>query len=252
MTVRTIPTLKDNLSYILHASGSDEAVVIDPSEAAPVLAALERYSLRAVLILNTHHHHDHIGGNSELIRRYGIPVWCSNRDLERVPGAVRGLFDGEELHVAKLRFRVLSIPGHTEGQIAFHFEDDHSIFVGDTLFSLGCGRLFEGTASELWKSLRKISSLPPETQIYFGHEYTERNARFTLSFFPDDVRILERMRKTAHEIADHRVATAPTIADEKTLNLFLDPARAKVSLGLPPSATDLEVFTELRRRRDVF
>ena len=246
-----VPVLKDNLAYLVHRVNSTEALVIDPSEPGPIVQKLESSGLRLRLILNTHHHHDHVGGNTALAQRFQAPVWCSVTDLDRVPCAERGLKDNEVLEFDGVRFATLAIPGHTQGQVAFHFADDRAVFVGDTLFAMGCGRLFEGTAAQLWSSLKRLMSLPEPTRIFFGHEYTERNARFALALDPDNQAIESRLRATLRALRERGVAPAPTLADELTVNPFLRPARLAKQVGLA-SASELEIFAELRRRRDDF
>lgn len=249
--ILTVPVLKDNLSYILHLTGSRQAIVIDPSEAEPVIDRLEREGLDLKLILNTHHHHDHVGGNLALAKKYNAPIWCSRIDLQRVPGASRGLEDNETFSFEGIDFHALLIPGHTHGQMAYYIPSAKAVFVGDTVFAMGCGRLFEGSAEELWSSLVRLSQLPSDTRLYFGHEYTLRNAAFTLSVDPENPAILKRLEKTKLHLSKGHIAPAPTLFEEMAVNPFFQPRRAAQSLGLT-EATDLELFTELRHRRDQF
>jgi hydroxyacylglutathione hydrolase len=214
------------------------AVVVDPSEAAPIMTALRDLGLKLGLILNTHHHHDHVGGNLELVEHWGCPVYCSARDFDRVPGATRGLSDGDTFSFGSLTFSVLAIPGHTEGQIAYHADD--ALFVGDTVFEMGCGRLFEGTPAQMFTSLARIQSLPETTRLYFGHEYTEVNARFALDVDPANrIAINERLEDVRAQLLRTGHATAPTLAAEKKVNPFF-------------RARTLEDFTHLRERRNSF
>ncbi len=249
--ILTLPVLRDNLSYVIHRQGSRAALVIDPSEPESVVEFLEKESLELKLILNTHHHWDHVGGNTALAERFNIPIWCSEYDLNRVPGAARGLKDGETFEFDRLKFEVLAIPGHTLGQIAFYMPDDKALFVGDTVFAMGCGRLFEGSAAQMWASLKRLSSLPGDTRIYFGHEYTERNASFALTVDPTNAKIKTRLEKTLRVLQNGRPAQAPTLAEELEVNPFLKPARAAQALNMN-GADDLAVFAELRRRRDTW
>jgi len=244
-----VPVLRDNLAYLIHREGSRAAVVIDPSEAAPIIQRIESEGLELKAIINTHHHWDHVGGNSELAEKFKAPVWCSEYDLNRVPGASRGLKDGESFEFDDLKFEVLAIPGHTLGQIALYMPTAKAVFVGDTVFAMGCGRLFEGSPSQMWSSLKKLMSLPGDTRIYFGHEYTERNASFAKSVDPDNPEIQARLEETLRALKSGRPSEAPTLEDEIKVNPFLKPSRAATALNLV-GAEDLEIFTELRRRRD--
>lgn len=245
--INTLRVLSDNYCYLVRREGSTSALVIDPSEAAPVAEALRAAGSTLGLILNTHHHHDHIGGNANLSETFRAPVWCSSVDLERVPGAVRGLHGDEWFEFDGMCIQVLAIPGHTRGQIAFYFPDAHAVFVGDTLFAMGCGRLYEGTATELFASLAKLSRLPADTHIYFGHEYTTRNAAFAQSVEPGN-------RDIATRAAEAKTITpAPTLAEERRVNPFLrtDSLEIRRQLQLE-NASDLEVFTRLREMRNDF
>jgi hydroxyacylglutathione hydrolase len=277
--VQVIPTLQDNLSYVIWSDISQTGWAVDPGEAAPIAQWLLKNRIRLAGILNTHHHHDHVGGNLELSlvvsvldNKMPLSILCSKRDLMRVPGASRGLKHGEEFELFEndpSLFQIISIPGHTEGQIAYYSSAMNWIFVGDTVFRHGCGRIFEGTPRELFHSLERISKLPDETMVFFGHEYTENNVRFSQKMDPVNFDMYERsMIEVSKEVAKKGFATAPTLEIEKQHNLFLqmrDPAaRARVSKNFeskpaqqfapnPEQSEDelsLEVWTELRRRRN--
>ena len=228
-------------------------MVIDPSEAAPIVAWLSANDLNLGLILNTHHHHDHVGGNEQLAAQFAAPIYCSKSDVSRVPGASRDLRDGDVFDFDGIVFQVLEIPGHTLGQIAFSIRDADALFVGDTVFSMGCGRLFEGTPSEMFASLSRIKSLDPKTHIYFGHEYTETNARFALSVEPSNVEIQKRLKHVRSQLAEDNVAQAPTLASEVAVNPFFRTNSAEIRKTLKlESASDLDVFTRLREMRNTF
>lgn len=235
MIVKPVRALKDNYCYLVETGGI--LAVVDPSEAAPVVAALG--GRRLTQIWNTHHHHDHVGGNLELAARFpGCEIFCSVRDFDRVPGATRGFRDGEEFAFGAARVRVIAIPGHTEGQIAFHIGDD--LFVGDTVFEMGCGRLFEGTPAQMFASLQKITRLPAQTRLHFGHEYAETNARFSLQVEPANASaIKDRLAHVRAELARDGVSHAPTIAQESLVNPFF-------------RARDVATFTDLRLARNTF
>lgn len=240
MTIQTVPCLSDNLCYLIIDEGSKSCVIVDPSEAKPFLDTIARQGLKLEAILATHHHYDHIGGLSELP---DVPVWSSQRDLDRIPGAGggkkrRSVTDGEiftwtdltdgKYPNSEISFSVLGIPGHTEGQVAYVFKGADGIphvFVGDTLFAFGCGRCLEGSPEELFDSLQKIKRLAPESRIYFGHDYTERNALFWLSqTSSDDAGLISRAEIEVELRASAQAPypkEAPTLASELHLNPFL-------------------------------
>ncbi len=239
LEVITVRALKDNYCYLVKRAGSPLAAVIDPSEAKPVAEALTELGLQLGLILNTHHHHDHVGGNQELARAFSAQVFCSSYDVARVPQASRGLDDGEELELDGLEIAVLAIPGHTQGQIAYYFRGASSLFVGDTLFAMGCGRLFEGTPGQMFASLQRIKRLPPATRLYFGHEYTLKNAAFALEVDPGNSAVAARLSDVERRLAAGEIPPAPTLQEELEVNPFL-------------RAPDVASFARLRSRRDVF
>ncbi len=236
MTIHTVRALNDNYCYLISNAGV--AAVVDPSEAAPISTALRERGLKLGLILNTHHHHDHVGGNLELAQEWDCPIYCSEADFSRVPGATRAMKDAESFEFAGLHFSVLAIPGHTAGQIAYHIGD--ALFVGDTVFEMGCGRLFEGTAQQMFDSLSRIQDLPSETRLYFGHEYTETNARFAAEVEPSNsAAIHRRLNQVRDDLRARGVASAPTLAEERLVNPFF-------------RAPTLEDFTRLRTARNSF
>jgi hydroxyacylglutathione hydrolase len=253
MQIALVPLLTDNYGYLLHDSTSGETGIVDPSEAAPVLAAARERGWRLTHILNTHHHHDHTGGNLALKQATGAAIVGPAPDRERIPGIDIALDEGETFRLGSAAAEILFIPGHTKGHIAFHFRGEKAVFCGDTLFSLGCGRMFEGTAPMMWASLDKLRRLPAETRIYCGHEYTAANARFAVSIDPDN----EALRRREGAVAALRGKGEPTIpstmGEERAANPFLradDPGLA-AAIGLP-DAPPSEVFGEIRRRKDNF
>lgn len=216
LQVQTIPMLEDNYSYLLSTPDKNFMAIVDPSEAAPVLATTKKLDI----ILNTHHHHDHVGGNDELQRVTGAPVWGPEHDRHRLK-MDRGLREDEVLEVGPWPVKVLFIPGHTNGHIALHFFEHGMVFVGDTLFSLGCGRLFEGTFGEMWDSLNRLMALPDETLIYPGHEYTLANCRFALSLKPNDPFLKKLAESLEAKAARGEPSIPSTMAFEKQFNPFL-------------------------------
>lgn len=250
LSVTLIPAFQDNYIYLLRSG--DAVGVVDPGDAAPVVAALDQAGLKPTHIFNTHHHADHIGGDAALVERYDCPVIGHAADRHRIALDV-ALDDGDHVAFGETEARVIATPGHTSGHIAFWFEQDRALFAGDTLFSLGCGRLFEGTAAQMWHSLSRLAALPDDTLLYCGHEYTLSNARFALSVDPDNA----PLRRLAEEVADRRTAGRPTIPArlglEKQTNPFLraDAPELAHAVGLADAPPEL-VFAEIRRRKDQF
>jgi|SRR6185369_9564526 hydroxyacylglutathione hydrolase len=253
MQIALVPLLTDNYGYLLHDPASGATAIVDPSEAAPVLAAAEAHGWRLSHILNTHHHADHSGGNLGLKQATGAAVVGPAPDRARIPGIDIALDEGESFRLGDAEAEILFIPGHTKGHIAFHFRGDRALFCGDTLFSLGCGRMFEGTAPMMWASLDKLRRLPAETRVFCGHEYTAANARFAVSIDPDNAALRRREREIAELRGQNRPTIPSTMGEERAANPFLradDPTLA-AAVGLP-DAPPAEVFGEIRRRKDNF
>ena len=253
LDIRLVPLPSDNYAYLLHDPASGEAAVVDPSEAGPVLAALKETGWRLKHILNTHHHHDHIGGNAELKRATGAHIAGPEKDRHRIPDLETGLSEGDTYRVGTRMLRVLEVPGHTSGHIALVFDEDQAVFSGDTLFALGCGRLFEGTPEQMWASLGKLRALPGATRVYCGHEYTQSNARFAVTVEPGNSDLAAR----AEEIARLRGAGQPTIPStidlENRTNPFLRADRPELQEAQGWAGRDpVEIFAEIRRRKDNF
>lgn len=256
MNVIPVPCLKDNYAYLIHSNGSDAALVVDPSEAAPVLAALERTSLRLVGILNTHHHFDHVGGNEALVKRFGpLPVYGHASDRGRIPAQTLFLEHGGEFDAAGIQFRVQHIPGHTLGAIAYGAEG--AVFTGDTLFAAGCGRLFEGTPSMMYESLNeKLGSLPDETRVYFGHEYTASNLKFAAHVEPSNRAIAEKAARVAALREKGEPTTPSTLAEERQTNPFMRCTSAEIIASvaerLGADRSPSAVLGAVRAAKDVF
>lgn len=268
LTVLPIPCLNDNYAYLLSVPNRDEVAVVDASEAAPVLAALGGDKPRRLsAILTTHHHHDHVGGNAELKARFpDLAVYGFSGDFAggregRVPAQTVGLDDGQELTVLGRRVQVLHIPGHTLTAIAYYFPDDGLLFTGDTLFSAGCGRLFEGTPAQMHASLRRLAALPGEVQVYCGHEYTLKNLAFAAAVEPDNAAVRARSELAAQKRAKNQPTVPSTLHEELQTNPFLRAAHPAVrsaaahrfEVSRPMMADDdVEVFARIRRWRDEF
>jgi hydroxyacylglutathione hydrolase len=255
MRVVQIPLLRDNYGYLVVCEDTGEAAVVDPSEAEPVLRCVEREKVALKAILNTHHHRDHTGGNDGLLQRLALEVYGHKNDQGRIPGLTRPVDDGDQVNVGKLTGRVFFIPGHTTGHVAYLF--DNNLFCGDTLFTAGCGRLFEGTAEQMHASLRKLMALPRDTQVYCGHEYTEKNLEFAMTVEPGNPRIAERL-KSVRSLRARGLPTVPSaMAEEKETNPFLRWDSREIRENLRKqfpniSLSPVSVFAEIRRLKDQF
>ena len=254
LVIEQIPVLADNYIYVAHDPASGATAAVDPAAAEPVLAALQRHGWRLSHILNTHHHGDHTGGNLDLKRATGCQVVGARRDAARIPGIDVEIGEGDNFLLGHAAAMVLETPGHTSGHIAFWFPDSLALFCGDTLFSLGCGRLFEGSAAEMWASLAKLRALPAETRVYCAHEYTAANGRFARLVERDNPALAARLAQVNRLTAAGRPTVPSTLGEERAANPFLRadiPAVAR-AVGREAGADPAEVFGELRRRKDVF
>lgn len=252
--VHQLPALTDNYIYLIHDPDSGATAAVDPGAADPVMAALADRGWRLTHILNTHHHQDHTGGNLALKRATGAQVVGAGMDSGRIPGLDVQVADGHAVALGAATATVIGVPGHTSGHIAFWFAASHALFCGDTLFSLGCGRLFEGTPADMWQSLDKLRRLPPDTRVYCAHEYTAANGRFARTVEPDNDALAARMDSVARLRAAGRPTVPSLLAEECAANPFLRadlPAVAQ-AMGLPPGTDPVRVFAALRQRKDVF
>ena len=244
--VEIVPCLTDNYAYLVKAG--DLCAVVDPSEPGPVRKALAARGWKLSHILNTHHHLDHTGGNAALKQEFGAEVVGPAKDGARIPGLDIGVDEASGWEFAGLPVQVLEVPAHTRGAITFVVGGN--AFTGDTLFAMGCGRLFEGDAAMMWASLSKLMTLPDTTKIYCGHEYTENNGRFALTLEPGNGALVARMT----EVRAKGGTTMPSnMGLEKATNPFLrvDSAEIRESLGME-KASDVAVFGEMRKRKDRF
>ncbi|KAK9831344.1 hypothetical protein WJX81_003828 [Elliptochloris bilobata] len=251
LTVDRVSCLSDNYAWLLREE-SGKVAIVDPSEAQPVIRALESRNLKLDYIMNTHHHWDHVGGNEELKRRYGAQVVGPAADRDRIPGIDIALAGGESWQLGSLEMRVIDVPGHTRGHVAFWFPQAEALFSGDTLFALGCGRLFEGTPKQMWQSLAKLRELPPSTSVFCGHEYTQSNARFAEKIDGDNAALNERSA-LINSLREQGKATVPSLlSEELETNPFLRPSSAAIrdALGVPEMASDAEVFAAIRAAKD--
>ncbi|XP_057997964.1 hydroxyacylglutathione hydrolase 2, mitochondrial [Hevea brasiliensis] len=254
LQIELVPCLGDNYAYLLHDVDTGTVGVVDPTEAVPIIDALSRKNRNLTYILNTHHHHDHTGGNEELKARYGAKVIGPGIDRDRIPGIDIVLNDGDKWMFAGHEVVVMETPGHTRGHISFYFPGSGAIFTGDTLFSLSCGKLLEGTPEQMHSSLRKITSLPDDTNIYCGHEYTLRNSKFALSIEPNNKALHSYAAHVAH-LRSKNLPTIPTVLKvEKACNPFLRTSSTEIrqSLKIPATANDAEALDIICQAKDSF
>jgi hydroxyacylglutathione hydrolase len=253
LEIEQIPVLSDNYVYLVHEPGAGVTAVVDPPVVEPVLKRLAARGWTLDWILSTHHHADHTGGNLELKQATGCRVAGARADEARIPGIDLKLGEGDRFQLGEAEAQVLETPGHTSGHISYWFPQAKALFCADTLFSLGCGRVFEGSYAQMWNSLSKLADLPDDALVYCGHEYTQSNARFALSVDPDNKALQARAAEVERQRAAGK-ATVPTkLGAELAANPFLragDPAIRK-RLGME-RASDAEVFAEIRRRKDSF
>ena len=237
--IEIIPCLQDNYSYLIIDENKNDACVIDPSEAKPIINLIEKENINLKYILNTHHHFDHIGGNIELKEKYDSIVVGYKYDAERIPEINVLVEDNQIWKEDNFEAKIIHIPGHTTGHIAFYFFNEKIIFTGDTLFSLGCGKIFEGTYKEMFESLSKIKNLPEDTKIYCGHEYTLQNSIFCIAHDPQNLSLQNKISNIKEALNNNKPTIPSILKDEKESNIFL---RAK----------NVESFSKLRDLKDNF
>ena len=249
----TVPCLKDNFAFLLHDPGTGDTALVDAPEAAPVLAALKARGWRLTDILLTHHHDDHIQAVPRLRAATGARVLGAAADAHRLPPLDRALRDGDQVSVGAETGRVLDVPGHTLGHIAFHFPQSAMVFTGDSLMAAGCGRLFEGTPARMWASLSRLAALPPETMVGSGHDYLDGNLRFALSLEPGNPALISRLGRLGDMRREGRLPMPSTLAEELATNPFLRAhlPQMKAAAGLP-EASDADVFAAIRAAKDRF
>ena len=239
MEVEIISCLKDNYSYLVIDKSNNSACIIDPSESDPIIEIIEKKKVNLKFILNTHHHYDHVGGNEILKKKLGAKIIAFKDDKNRIPFVDILLEDNEIWKNLNFEFKVFHIPGHTSGHICFYFYKDNIVFSGDTLFSLGCGRIFEGTYEQMYYSLNKFKELPKETKVYCGHEYTLQNSVFCATYDKNNDELNKKILEVKSK-RDRNLPTIPsTIGEELACNIFL---RAK----------NLKDFSKLRDLKDNF
>jgi hydroxyacylglutathione hydrolase len=239
MKIEIIPCLQDNYSYVIIDEKKNIACVVDPSEANPIIKFLESKKINLKFILNTHHHYDHVGGNFELKKKYGASVIGFKGDHDKIPEIDIFVDDKEIWKNESFEAKIIHIPGHTLGHICFYFYKEEIIFTGDTLFSLGCGRIFEGTYSQMFNSLMKLKALPLNTKIFCGHEYTEQNSKFCLAHDPNNKNLKIKVNDINTKLKKKLPTIPSTIKEELECNIFL-------------RADNVETFSKLRDLKDNF
>lgn len=237
LQIEMFPCLMDNYGFLVHAPDSGETAAIDTPEASKIIAACERKGWRLTHIWNTHHHPDHVGGNAELARRFDIEIFGPGNDVSRIPGLTHGVIDNDTFMFGGHEVQVIATPGHTTSHIVYYVPSADACFVGDTIFTLGCGRLFEGTPEDMFESLRRISALPDDTKLYCAHEYTLSNAKFAITVEPENGDLIDFI-KSAKSLRDNGKPTVPTtVAAEKLSNPFVRAETAE-RLGAIRAAKD--------------
>ena len=239
MKIEIIKCLEDNYSYLIIDEKTNYACVVDPSEAEPIANFINNKNIKLKFILNTHHHYDHVGGNSDLKKKFGAKVVGFKNDKHRIPNIDILLEDNKIWKESVFEAKIIHIPGHTSGHICFYFMNDKIVFTGDTLFSLGCGRIFEGTYKQMYDSLIKLKNLPKDTKIYCGHEYTLKNSMFCSKYDKDNKNLEKKIFEINGKLKKNLPTIPSTIGEELSCNIFL---RAK----------NLEDFSKLRDLKDNF
>ena len=252
MKIEIIKCLNDNYSYLIFEEGTNTVSIIDPSEFKPCDKIIQKYK-KLDYILNTHHHADHVDGNIELKNKYNSKIMGFEDDKDRIPGIDILLKNDQNQNIGNLVFKTIFIPGHTKGHVAFYFKSEKVVFTGDTLFSLGCGRVFEGTNLDMFNSLNKLKILPSETKIYCGHEYTKSNLNFCLKYDSNNSELKKKSIEINSKIKNGLPTIPTTIGEELKTNIFFryDENDIKQMLNLKDASHE-EVFSKLRDLKDIF
>ncbi len=248
-----LPVLKDNYIYLLHEPALNKTAVVDPAVSQPVLKTLKQKGWTLNYILNTHHHSDHIGANSDLQAATNCKIIAAKADQYRIPDIDIPVKEGDICSLGNEIITVIESPGHTLGHIVFYLENSNNLFCGDTLFSMGCGRLFEGSAEQMWKSLQKIKALPKETRIYCAHEYTQANGAFALTLEPDNKALQQRIQQVNQLRKDNKPTIPTSIELELMTNPFLREGAATIQQSLNMKNKPLQqIFSKIRKLKDNF
>jgi hydroxyacylglutathione hydrolase len=239
MKIKIIPCLQDNYAYLVIDEEHRVACVIDPGEADPIIKYLDSNKIKLKFILNTHHHYDHVGGNQKLKEKYGATIVGYKGDKEKIPGIDILVNDQETWIHENFEAKVIHVPGHTLGHICFHFYKEESVFTGDTLFALGCGKIFEGTYSQMFSSLMKLKELPQKTKVFCGHEYTKNNLKFCMAHDENNENLKAKINDIELKLKSGLPTIPSTIKDELECNIFL-------------RSNNIESFSKLRDLKDNF
>lgn len=246
-----IPCLSDNYAVLIHETETGETACIDAPDARPIQAALGEKGWKLTALFITHHHHDHVDGLELLKSHYSARVYGPKAEAGKIIGLDETLSENDEFEFAGHKVKIFETPGHTMGHICYHLPDDDLLFSGDTLFVLGCGRLFEGTPSDMWASLSKLAALPPATKVYCGHEYTLSNAEFAAKLEPDNIDLQTRLIDIREKRSQNQPTLPSTIGEELKTNPFLRPASPEIRKTLAmPGESDEAVFAAIRKRKD--
>jgi hydroxyacylglutathione hydrolase len=249
--IRTFTCLSDNFGYLIHDGATNATASIDAPEAGPIIAALEREGWTLTDILITHHHGDHVGGVAELKQKYGCRVVAPHDQSTRIANVDLRVANGDVVKVGDLLARVVETPGHTLDHISYVFDGEKALFAADTLFSIGCGRVFEGSYPMMWDSLLKLRALPDDFRLYCGHEYTASNVKFALTVEPDNAALQARAEEVKRLRADNKPTIPSLLGDEKKANVFLRADDPSVAIKLHmKGASAVDVFRELRERKN--
>jgi hydroxyacylglutathione hydrolase len=257
MRVLSIPCLSDNYAYLVVCDEAKKAALVDASEAGPVIEAVRAAGVTLEAIWCTHHHHDHVGGNEEVARTFGIKEIAGHTsDRGRIPGQTTFLDTGDTVGVGMLTARAMHIPGHTLGAVAYFVESksERAVFTGDTLFLAGCGRLFEGTPAQMHASLQSLAALDPSTRVYCGHEYTVSNLKFAQHVEPSNEAVAKAIKAAANARAEGKPTVPGTLAEERETNPFLRVRSPEIrrTLGIAEGASDAEALGAIRKAKDEF
>ncbi len=258
MAITIVPQLSDNFAYLISDDASGECAVVDCAEADKILAAVKQHKLNLTSVLTTHWHGDHSGGNTDIVAKVpGLRVFGASAENGRIPALSNPVADGDKFKVGSLEARVIGIPAHTNGHVAYYFPQLKSVFTGDTLFVAGCGRVFEGKAATMVDSLRKLAALPDDTKVYCGHEYTEKNLRFALTLEPNNQRLKSKHEWSKKVVSEGGFTVPSTIEDEKLTNPFLradsPELQASVKRVDPQIGSDpISIFAKARELKDRF
>jgi hydroxyacylglutathione hydrolase len=253
LNVTLIKCLTDNYSYLITDSKTKKNIVIDPAESTPIEKELNHKKQNLDFILVTHHHHDHVGGNLDLKKKYNCKIIGFDKDANRIPGIDIRLNNNQIWDFGEERIQILHAPGHTSGHVFYNFINNKYAFVGDIVFSLGCGRIFEGSFEEMFESVNKVKSLPEDTKIFCGHEYTENNSRFCKAYDQQNINLNKKIDEIKNKRKNNIPTIPTTVKEERLNNIFFrcDDPIIKQSLNMI-HATEIDVFKKLRQLKDNF